>query len=64
MLNWSEDPLEHNWNKYDQCQTHRQLKEELYEEIIDLFDKGNFFLKPLDNPNYLNHHWPKILANI
>lgn len=42
LLNWSDQmlsPLLKSY-KYSTCQTHRELKETLYYNIIDYFDKG------------------------
>jgi hypothetical protein len=42
LLNWSDASLPPllKSHKYPSCQTHRQLKEALYYDIIDYFDKG------------------------
>lgn len=42
LLSWSEAKLSPllKSNRYSQCQTHRELKEALYHNIIDYFDKG------------------------
>jgi hypothetical protein len=42
LLNWSDAPLPPllKSHKYPTCQTHRDLKEALYYDIINYFDKG------------------------
>lgn len=42
LLTWDDTELPPllKSHRYSHCQTHRQLKEYLYNEIIDLFDKG------------------------
>ena len=42
LLNWSDASLPPllKSDKYPSCQTHRELKEALYYDIIDYFDKG------------------------
>lgn len=43
LLLWSNDllpPLLRSPLRYPTCNTHRQLKEALYHDIIDYFDKG------------------------
>jgi hypothetical protein len=42
LLHWSDAPLPPllKSHKYPTCQTHRELKEALYYDIIDYFDKG------------------------
>lgn len=48
-LAWSDRVLDEDHltkfvrNKYENCRTERDLKEELYEEIIDLLDKGKMW---------------------
>ena len=42
-MNWNDDRLDHHWEKYRKCNTHRKLKEHLYKEIIDLFDSGKMW---------------------
>ena len=56
MLNWSEEGLEHNWKKYDHCATHQQLKQQLYTDIIDLFDEGKMWENALDICKELIQH--------
>ena len=56
MLNWSEEGLEHNWKKYEHCATHRQLKQQLYTDIIDLFDEGKMWENALDICKELIQH--------
>ncbi|GFG33105.1 hypothetical protein Cfor_10663, partial [Coptotermes formosanus] len=45
LLNWSDAPLPPllKSHKYPTCQTHRELKEALYYDIIDYFDKGKMW---------------------
>lgn len=43
LLSWSNNPLTpllRSPSRYPTCDTHRQLKEALYHDIIDYFDKG------------------------
>lgn len=42
LLSWSDTPLPPLLRslKYPQCETHRQLKEALYNDMIGYFDKG------------------------
>lgn len=43
LLSWSNNlltPLLRSPSRYPTCDTHRQLKETLYHDIIDYFDKG------------------------
>ncbi|XP_012553779.2 dedicator of cytokinesis protein 1 isoform X1 [Hydra vulgaris] len=45
LLKWSDEPLTNNSitsSRY-QAKTHRELKEKLYKEIIDFFDKGKMW---------------------
>lgn len=45
LLDWSDQPLPpllHS-NRYPHCQTHRELKEALYYDIIEYFDKGHMW---------------------
>ncbi|XP_033633193.1 dedicator of cytokinesis protein 1-like isoform X1 [Asterias rubens] len=44
-LQWSERPLLTHSDKYPEAQTERQLKELLYYDIIDFFDKGKMWEK-------------------
>ena len=53
LLDWSNAPLYTNWNDNEneitrKSQTHRELKEQLYWEIIDLFDNGKAWEKALE----------------
>ena len=57
LLHWSEDPLQHNWEKYRKCKNHRQLKEHLYKEIIDLFDSGKMWEIALEICEELIHQY-------
>ncbi|XP_050543349.1 dedicator of cytokinesis protein 1 isoform X2 [Daktulosphaira vitifoliae] len=46
LLSWSNDslpPLLRSPLRYPTCDTHRQLKEALYHDIIDYFDKGKMW---------------------
>ncbi|RWS13623.1 hypothetical protein B4U79_02826, partial [Dinothrombium tinctorium] len=45
LLSWSDDPLPTQLKneKYPECETHRELKEKLYKDIIDYFDKGKLW---------------------
>ncbi|RWS31375.1 hypothetical protein B4U80_06775 [Leptotrombidium deliense] len=45
LLTWSDEPLSAPLknDKYPDCETHRELKEKLYKEIIDYFDKGKMW---------------------
>ncbi|XP_050420571.1 dedicator of cytokinesis protein 1 isoform X2 [Adelges cooleyi] len=46
LLSWSNDPLPpllRSPLRYPTCDTHRQLKEALYHDIIDYFDKGKMW---------------------
>ncbi|PNF32874.1 hypothetical protein B7P43_G01874 [Cryptotermes secundus] len=45
LLHWSDAPLPPllKSHKYPTCQTHRELKEALYYDIIDYFDKGKMW---------------------
>lgn len=45
LLDWSDQPLPPllRSNRYPQCQTHRELKESLYNDIIEYFDKGKMW---------------------
>lgn len=51
LLRWTDEPLKTllKNDKYGECHTHRELKESLYMEIINFFDKGKFcfYAKPL-----------------
>ena len=48
-LEWSHKPLINSWGeKYQDCQSEQELKEKLYKEIIDLFDKGKMWEKALE----------------
>ncbi|XP_022091656.1 dedicator of cytokinesis protein 1-like isoform X3 [Acanthaster planci] len=44
-LHWSERPLMTHSDKYPEAQTERQLKELLYYDIVDFFDKGKMWEK-------------------
>ena len=47
-LEWSHQQLIHSWgDEYQHCQNELELKEQLYKEIIDLFDKGKMWEKAL-----------------
>ena len=47
-LEWSHQPLQFSWGqKYSHCSTQSELKEALYKEIIDLFDKGKMWEEAL-----------------
>ncbi|XP_071445315.1 dedicator of cytokinesis protein 1 isoform X2 [Hetaerina americana] len=50
LLNWSDNSLPPllKSNRYPNCQTHRELKESLYYDIIDYFDKGKMWEYALD----------------
>ncbi|XP_046384567.1 dedicator of cytokinesis protein 1 isoform X4 [Ischnura elegans] len=50
LLNWSDNPLPTllKSNRYPHCQTHRELKENLYDDIIEYFDKGKMWEYALD----------------
>ena len=48
ILEWSEKPLDDHWSKSRKCNTHRKLKQHLYKDIIDLFDKGKMWEKALE----------------
>ncbi|UYV68726.1 DOCK2, partial [Cordylochernes scorpioides] len=50
LLQWSDEPLPQilRNKKHAKCETHRQLKERLYLDIIDLFDKGKLWEAGLD----------------
>ncbi|KAK9873197.1 hypothetical protein WA026_021430 [Henosepilachna vigintioctopunctata] len=45
LLSWSDKELEllHKNNRYEDCVTHRQLKEALYYNIIDNYNKGKMW---------------------
>ncbi len=45
LLKWTDEPLPQllRNEKYPECETHRELKELLYNEIIDYFDKGKLW---------------------
>lgn len=45
LLDWSDQPLPPllRSNRYPLCQTHRELKEALYNNIIEYFDKGKMW---------------------
>ena len=45
LLKWTDEPLPQllRNEKYPECDTHRELKELLYNEIIDHFDKGKLW---------------------
>ncbi|XP_014208352.1 dedicator of cytokinesis protein 1 isoform X2 [Copidosoma floridanum] len=45
LLSWNDQPLSSllKSNRYPSCQTHRELKECLYNDIIDYFDKGKMW---------------------
>ncbi|KAF7990611.1 hypothetical protein HCN44_000416 [Aphidius gifuensis] len=45
LLDWSDQPLPPllRSNRYSLCQTHRELKEALYNDIIEYFDKGKMW---------------------
>ncbi|KAF8795296.1 Dedicator of cytokinesis protein 1 like protein [Argiope bruennichi] len=45
LLRWSEEPLSQllKNDKYPNCETHRELKECLYYDILDYFDKGKLW---------------------
>lgn len=45
LLRWSDEPLPQLLKnaKYPHCETHRELKERLYCDIIELFDKGKLW---------------------
>ncbi|KAI1293752.1 Dedicator of cytokinesis protein 1 [Halotydeus destructor] len=45
LLDWSDDslPTPLRNDKYSECETHRDLKERLYIDIIDYFDKGKLW---------------------
>ena len=45
LLTWSDQPLSSllKSSRYPHCQTHRELKECLYNDIIDYFDKGKMW---------------------
>ena len=47
LLSWSDTPLSPllRSQKYPTCQTHRELKEALYYDIIKYFDKGKVLTK-------------------
>ncbi|KAG8228173.1 hypothetical protein J437_LFUL014408 [Ladona fulva] len=50
LLNWTDTPLPPllKSHRYPNCQTHRELKESLYYDIIDYFDKGKMWECALD----------------
>ncbi|GAB6025462.1 Dedicator of cytokinesis protein 5 [Chamberlinius hualienensis] len=50
LLKWCDDPLLPllKNEKYPTCETHRQLKEKLYYEIIDYFHKGHMWEPALE----------------
>eukprot|EP00058_Branchiostoma_floridae_P022855 XP_002608345.1 hypothetical protein BRAFLDRAFT_91300 [Branchiostoma floridae] len=43
LLKWTDEPLITTHDKYPEAQTHRQLKEMLYYDIIEYFDKGKMW---------------------
>ncbi|XP_012257396.2 dedicator of cytokinesis protein 1 isoform X1 [Athalia rosae] len=45
LLAWSDQPLPPllRSHRYPSCQTHRELKEALYSDIVDYFDKGKMW---------------------
>lgn len=45
LLEWSDEPLASVLRSecYSNCETHRELKEQLYLDIIDYFDKGSLW---------------------
>ena len=47
LLSWSDTPLSPllRSHRYPACQTHRELKEALYYDIINYFDKGKVMCK-------------------
>ncbi|XP_064631450.1 dedicator of cytokinesis protein 1-like isoform X3 [Lineus longissimus] len=50
LLKWSDDVLSQilQSDKYPECQTHRELKERLYYDVIGYFDKGKMWEKGLE----------------
>ena len=56
-MRWSNDRLDHNWEKYRKCNTHRKLKEHLYKEIIELFDGGKMWELALEICEELIHQY-------
>ena len=48
LLEWSDRPLQHTWGNNRKCTNHRKLKEQLYKDIIDLFEKGKMWEKALE----------------
>lgn len=58
LLSWADTPLPPLLRslKYSHCETHRQLKEALYNDIIGYFDKGKvsyFFALESNSTNEL-----------
>ena len=47
-LAWTYQPLIYKWGKYNDIKTHRELKEQLYKDIIELFDKGKMWEKAIE----------------
>ena len=43
MLKWTDDPLTYAWKRHSGCKTHKLLKENLYKDIIENFEKGKMW---------------------
>ena len=42
-LKWTDKSLKTLWEKHKNCRTHRELKEKLYEDAINYFEKGSMW---------------------